>query len=114
MYDPFAPGPFAVGASSIRARDAVRDRLFPVEIWYPEAGPGTHPLIVFSHPSGYHRRIATYLCTHLAGHGYVVAAMDHSEVVAPELARKEGETGEQRAARARAMIATRVPDIRFL
>src|SRR5882757_2856048 len=99
MYDPFVPGTFPVGVRTIHAQDTVRDRLFPCEIWYPEAQPGTYPLIVFSHPSGYHRRIATYLCTHLSSHGYVVAAMDHSEVVAPELARKEGETAGQRAAR---------------
>jgi len=40
--------------------------------------------------------------------------MDHSEVVAPELGRRDGETGEQKAARAEAWIANRVPDIRFL
>jgi dienelactone hydrolase len=113
MYDPFVTGPFAIRVRTVQALDTVRDRLFPCEIWSPEDS-GAYPLIVFSHPSGYHRRIATYLCTHLSSHGYVVAAMDHSEVVAAELSRKEGETAEQRAARARAMIAARVPDIRFL
>ncbi len=44
----------------------------------------------------------------------MVAAVDHSEVVAPELARHDGETGEQRTARAEAWIANRVPDVRFL
>ncbi len=78
------------------------------------ARPGTYPLIVFSHSSGQHRRMATFLCTHLGSHGYVVAALDHSEVVAPELARKNGETAEQKAARAEASIANRVPDVRFL
>jgi dienelactone hydrolase len=43
-------------------------------------------LVVFSHYSGGHRRTATFLCVHLAGHGYVVAALDHSEVVAKEAA----------------------------
>src|SRR5262249_25870035 len=47
-------------------------------------------------------------------HGYVVAALDHSEVVAAELARKDGETDGQKTARAEAWIANRVPDIRFL
>jgi dienelactone hydrolase len=75
---------------------------------------GTYSLILFSHHSGGHRRSATFLCTHLASHGYVVAALDHSEVAAPELARKDGETREQRAARAEAWIASRVPDVRFL
>src|SRR2546425_1969047 len=78
------------------------------------AQPGTYPLIIFSHHSGGHRRAATFLCTHLSSHGYVVAALDHSEVVAAELARKEGETDEQKAARVKAAIANRVPDIRFL
>src|SRR5262245_39054464 len=76
--------------------------------------PGTHPLIVFSHSSGGNRQQSTFLCTHLSSHGYLVAALDHSELVAAELARKPGETGEQKAARVAAWIANRVPDIRFL
>jgi dienelactone hydrolase len=76
--------------------------------------PGTYSLILFSHHSGGHRRAATFLCTHLSSHGYVVAALDHSETVAGELARKAGETSEQKAARVEAVIASRVPDIRFL
>jgi hypothetical protein len=40
--------------------------------------------------------------------------MDHSEVVAPELARRDGETDAERAARIDAVIANRVPDVRFL
>jgi dienelactone hydrolase len=76
--------------------------------------PVTCPLVIFSHHSGGHRRSATFLCTHLASHGYAVAALDHSEVVAPELARKEGETAKQKASRWEAVIASRVPDARFL
>lgn len=79
-----------------------------------EAQPGTWPLIVFSHHSGGHRRAATFLCTHLSSHGYVVAALDHSEVVAAELRGRDGETAEQRTARAGVLMASRVPDIRFL
>jgi dienelactone hydrolase len=40
--------------------------------------------------------------------------MDHSEVAAPELAPKSGETAEERAERMEAWIASRVPDTRFL
>ena len=79
-----------------------------------EAQPGLYSLIVFSHHSGGHRRAATFLCTHLSSHGYVVAALDHSEVVAAELARKDGESAEQKAVRAQAWIANRVPDLCFL
>ena len=61
--------------------------------------PGTYPLVIFSHSSGrWNRRGATFLCTHLSSHGYVVAALDHSEIVARELARKNAETAEQKAA----------------
>ena len=78
------------------------------------ARAGTYPLIIYSHASSFHRRGATFLCTHLSSHGYVVAALDHSEVVATGLARRDGETAEQTAARAEAVVANRVPDVRFL
>jgi predicted dienelactone hydrolase len=112
-YDPFAAGPHQVDMRTISATDQARGRLFPIEIWSP-AQSGLRPLIVFSHYSGGHRRTATYLCTHLASHGYVVAAMDHSEVVAPELAPRAGETAAARAARVDAIIGSRVPDVQFL
>ena len=103
-YDPFARGPCPVGVRTIQARDAGRDRSFSCEIWYPAPArhggqdvPGPCPLIIYSHPSGAHRRAATFLCTHLSSHGYVVAALDH----------REDETAEQK-------IASRVPDVRFL
>jgi dienelactone hydrolase len=88
-----------------RAQMAVRDAA---------ANPGRYPLIVYSHHSGGNRRSATFLSTHLSSHGYVVAALDHSEAVASDLKPREGESAEARAARAEAMIASRVPDVRFL
>jgi dienelactone hydrolase len=78
------------------------------------AHPGKYPVILFSHHSGGHRRAATFLCTHLSSHGYIVAALDHSEVSAPELRGAQGESTEQQAARMQALIASRVPDARFL
>jgi dienelactone hydrolase len=98
---------------TIEALDTARNRLFPCEIWSPEER-GAHPLILFSHHSGGNRRSSSFLCDHLGSHGYVVAALDHSEVVAPELKGKEDETAEQKTARVEAWIANRVPDIRFL
>jgi predicted dienelactone hydrolase len=50
-------------------QDAVRDA---------RVRSGRHPLIAFSHGYGGHRRQSTFLCTHLASHGYVVAAVDHT------------------------------------
>jgi dienelactone hydrolase len=120
-YDPFGAGPYGVGTRGFEAKDVARDRLFPGQIWYParsgrdaDPAPGEHPLIVFSHYSGGNRTASSFLCRHLASHGYVVAAMDHSEVVAPELAGRQGETSDERSARIGAIIASRVPDVRFL
>lgn len=39
---------------------------------------GEFPLAVFSHGFAGHRRQSTFLCTHLASHGWVVVATDHS------------------------------------
>lgn len=115
-YDPFARGPFPVAVRTIHALDEARDRLFPCEVWYPAAArPEPHSLILFSHGSARGaRRMASALCTHLASHGYAVAALDHSEVVAPELAPRAGESPEEKAARVEALIGSRVPDLRFL
>ena len=98
-------------AFAVPLRDALRRQMA-----VRDAAPhrGTSPLIIFSHHSGGHRRSATFLCTHLSSHGYTVAALDHSEAVAPELAGREGETAEEKAARWQAVIASRVPDARFL
>jgi dienelactone hydrolase len=122
-YDPFAPGPFAVrvreGVAIDKARD---DRPLPFEVWYPEsAGARRHPLVLYSHASFGHKRQSTYLSTHLASHGYVVAAADHTGNVAPDFVersqrRAAGEvpTPEASDAYLRTIIADRVPDLRFL
>ena len=115
MYDPFLQGRFTVGERSTQAFDAARNRSFPCDIWHPAKAVGICPIILLSHSSGGSgRRGYTFLTNHLASHGYIVAGLNHSELVAPELARRDGETPEQRAARAEAAIASRVPDIRFL
>lgn len=131
-YDPFSRGAFAVGVRTTSAADVRRGLTFPCELWYPTgperavlagrpaevrdapAAPGRHPLVVFSHYSGGGRRTASYLTTHLASHGYLVAAVDHSELIAPELAPTDGETAAGRASRIEAIIGSRVPDVRFL
>ncbi len=116
MYDPFEPGQHEVRTRAAEAADASRNRLFPCVIWQPDGinARAPFPLIVFSHSSGGDRRSASFLCSHLASHGYVVAAMDHSELVAAELAPAADESAEQRKARVDAVVASRVPDVRFL
>jgi predicted dienelactone hydrolase len=99
------------GTPSLR-QAAVRDA---------EARPDKYPLVLFSHPSGGHRRQSSFLCTHLASHGYVVAAVDHAgntanDIVdrAGRLARGEVLTQEQRDLVVAQLIANRVPDLRLM
>ena len=46
---------------------------------------GSFPLVVFSHGCSGHRRQSTFLCTHLASHGYVVASADHTGNTFPDV-----------------------------
>jgi predicted dienelactone hydrolase len=92
------PGPYGVGATTMTLVDASRptmpngsfpgapDRTLPTAVWYPTApdagGPdtplardgGPFPLIVFGHALGSYNTQSTFLATHLASHGYIVAA----------------------------------------
>jgi hypothetical protein len=119
-YDPFMAGPCAPEQMTAEAPDRARNRTFALDIWYPGDMPGAggsarpSPLVVYSHSSGGNRRSATFLCRHFAGHGYVVAAMDHSEVVADDLRPRAAETPKERAAWVDDVVASRVPDVRFL
>ena len=82
--------------------------------------PGAYPLLAFSHSSWGHRRQSTFLCTHLASHGYVVAAVDHTGNTTMDMAQlarltaSGGDTPERQAARIQSWIAARVPDIQFM
>jgi dienelactone hydrolase len=88
-----------------------------------EAAPasGRFLLVLFSHTSGGHRRQCSFLCTHLASHGYVVAAADHAGNTAADIVARAKRTAagdvlapDAREARVRQMIADRVPDLRLL
>src|SRR5262249_56282777 len=88
-------------------RDAVRD-----------AGPrpGSYPLVMFSHGFGGHRRQSTFLCTHLASHGYVVAACDHTgntlfDVARFAMAARSGTPIPDTGTMLQDFIATRPPDV---
>lgn len=99
-----APGPHPVGL--VTRSVPSRGRSVPVDLWFPAdparlapgappAGgetppdpygpahdgasplPGPFPLIAFSHGNGGVRRQSTFLTTHLASWGFVVAAPDH-------------------------------------
>ena len=52
------------------------ERRLQGSVWYPE-GAGPSPLLLFSHGFTSLRQNGRYLAEHLAGHGYVVAAVDY-------------------------------------
>jgi predicted dienelactone hydrolase len=88
-------------------QDAVRDAA---------PRPGTYPLVMFSHGFGGHRRQSTFLCTHLASHGYVVAACDHTgntllDVVQFVMMARSGTEIPDTDALLRAMIGARPADV---
>jgi dienelactone hydrolase len=125
-YDPFAPGPFPVGMRGGEAMDPARPgRVVPFEVWYPDRDEGKRgarrPLIVASHSSGGHKRQLSYLCAHLASHGYVVAAPDHPGSTAADAAERARRAARNDVLSATArdaliarMIADRVPDLRLI
>jgi len=59
---PFWEGP------SFTTQEAIRDAV---------VRQASYSLIIYSHGFGGHRRSTSYLCSHLASHGYVVASSDH-------------------------------------
>ncbi len=98
-------GPYPVGLWSFKLADpADADRMLPVDVWYPASpsddetmhtpadhplkaphrarmglapADGCFPLVLFSHGNSGFRRQSTFLTTHLASWGIVVAAPDH-------------------------------------
>jgi dienelactone hydrolase len=125
-YRPFERGPWPVAVWSGRVVDVVRSgRTLPYEVWHPDRSQdddglphGLSPLILYSHSSYGHRRQSSFLCEHLASHGYVVAAADHvGNTIAewPEaVAGAPTRTPEERDLGIRRMIADRVPDLLVL
>ena len=122
VFDPSARGRFSVAARSGVVVDEARDgRELPFEVWYPVGGDGPHPLVLYSHASGGGRRQSSFLCEHLATHGYVVAAADHVGNTAADFAASAARaaagvqsTPAERDAHLRRIIGDRVPDLRFL
>jgi predicted dienelactone hydrolase len=77
-YDPFRRGTHPVGVRTVDLVDESRDRKLVAEVWYPTDVAGPAPFAVFSHGFAGHRRQSTFFTQHLAGHGWVVAAVDHA------------------------------------
>lgn len=83
--DPARPGKLRVGVTGLVTVDASRgDRSLAIELWYPARAPGRdtaplarrHPLVLIAHGLCGSRLYYDYLATHLASHGFIVAAVD--------------------------------------
>ena len=80
--DPAKAGRLAVGVTTVVAVDTSRGRSLPTEIWYPAKTAGrdttplshAYPLILMAHGFCGSRTNYEYLTTHLASHGFLVAA----------------------------------------
>jgi predicted dienelactone hydrolase len=104
--DRFEAFPGFPGAS----QDAVRDAAPRV---------GSYPLVGFSHGWGGHRRQSTFLCTHLASHGFAVAAVDHAgntvaDVVRIGLAKRAGRSQTNAATELRVAVDIGPEDVSFM
>lgn len=91
-------------------QDAVRDAA-------PQ--PGAHPLVMFSHGFGSHRRQSTFFCTHLASRGYVVASVDHTgnttfDILQATIASRSGAPPPDGDALIAEFIAQRPADVSFM
>jgi predicted dienelactone hydrolase len=82
--DPASPGSLAIGVTTVDVVDASRNRTLVTEVWYPARTPGRdarmrggrRPLVLVVHGHCGSRTNYTYLTTHLASRGYLVAAPD--------------------------------------
>ena len=110
-FDPFARGPYDVETREFVADDVRRGRTFSCISWNP-VGEAPEALILFSHFSGGSKTASSFLCEHLASHGYAVAALDHSDHSLPRPS--DAADPAEKNARLRALIEARVPDIQFL
>ncbi len=78
----------------------------------PAASSSGHfPLALFSHGFAGHRRQSTFLCTHLASHGWIVAATDHGGNTFKDLALAGAKAGAETW---KASMAARPEEIRLL
>lgn len=85
-FDPSQPGTAPVqilektfvDAQGILPSGSRRDRSVPVTIYWSEAASAQKPLIVYSHGLGSINTDLHYLGEHLASHGYVFVAVEHT------------------------------------
>jgi predicted dienelactone hydrolase len=80
--DPTQPGNAAVDVLKLNLKDEFRSsRSVPVDIYFPKTStrkPTQKSLVVLSHGFSSDKSDMVYIAKHLASHGYVVAAVEHT------------------------------------
>ncbi|MGA2062472.1 MAG: hypothetical protein ABSG67_18480, partial [Thermoguttaceae bacterium] len=69
---------YSVLSQEVQWFDAGRSRQEPVKIYYPSAGKGPFPVVLFSHGLGRSREDCAYLGTHWASRGYISVFVEHA------------------------------------
>lgn len=74
-----SPGERSFNQQTLTLRDRQRNRIFPLELYLPQAQTRVSrlPLVVISHGLGSDRNTFAYLAQHLASHGFAVAVPEH-------------------------------------
>ncbi|MGB3754778.1 MAG: alpha/beta hydrolase [Rivularia sp. (in: cyanobacteria)] len=80
--DPTQPGDGVVDVLTLNLKDEKRSfRSVPVDIYFPKAlttKPTAKSIVVLSHGFSSNKSDMVYIAKHLASHGYVVAAVEHT------------------------------------
>ncbi len=79
-----------------------------------KAATGMFPILIFAHGYSGDRRETTFICTHLASHGYRVVSADHVGSTFEDVQRFLAQPNADRSAHLPGMVADRMTDIPFL
>jgi dienelactone hydrolase len=97
--------PGSMGGSAPKRQSAVRSAA---------EADGDWPVVIFAHGYSGDRRETSFLCTHIASHGYRVISADHIGSTFPDIAEMMAKPGFDRRSNTRQMAADRFGDIPFM
>lgn len=97
--------PASMGGSEPKQQSAVRDAI---------ASSGDYPVVIFAHGYSGDRRETSFLCAHIASHGYRVISADHRGSTFEDIAERMSKPGFDRRGNAKQMAEDRFGDVPFM